>query len=104
MPRKQLLTDRGQRMLLGLLGVGALGSVAGLLFESQRFWPSLLHNAFYFLTLSLGAVVFVSIQHISNAGWSAAIRRVPEAMMTYLPLGAISLLAVYFGRHSLYAW
>ena len=91
-------------MLLGLLGVSALGSIIALLLESHRFWPSLLHNAFYFLTLSLGAAVFVSIQHISNAGWSAAIRRVPEAMMTYLPFGAIALLAIFFGRHSLYEW
>jgi NNP family nitrate/nitrite transporter-like MFS transporter len=104
MPEKSLITARGQMRLLGLIGVGALGTVVGLVLDGHRFWPGLLLNACYFLTLALGATVFVSIQHIANAGWSAGLRRVPEAMMSYLPLGAIALLAIFFGRHSLYEW
>jgi NNP family nitrate/nitrite transporter-like MFS transporter len=104
MQQHSLIQGRGQKALFGLLGAGVLGFLAGLYFNDARMWPVFLLNSFYFLTIALGAVVFVAIQHVSNAGWSAAIRRVPEAMMTYVPVGAVLLLAVFFGRHAIYEW
>lgn len=104
MSRKSLFSEFEQKALIGLLLVGAIGALAGLFFNPQRFWPSLLQNSFFFLSLALGALVFVAIQFLANAGWSVALRRVPEAMMGYLPAGAIALLAVFFGRHTLYEW
>ncbi|HWP42421.1 MAG TPA: hypothetical protein VNO14_04250, partial [Blastocatellia bacterium] len=104
MSDRSYISHRGQRVLAGLLGVGALGFAAGLYADSARLWPGFLLSSFYFLTLALGAAVFVSIHHVSNAGWSAALRRVPEAMMGYLPLGAAAMLLVFFGRHSIYEW
>jgi len=87
-----------------MIGVGVLGFLFGLNLDSPRLWPGFLLNAFYFLTLALGAIVFVSIHHVSNAGWSTALRRIPEAMMTYLPIGAVTMLLTFFGRHSIYEW
>lgn len=104
MSQKPLFSDFEQKALAGLLFIGILGVLAGLSFNPQRFWPSLLQNAFFFLSLALGALVFVAIQFLANAGWSVVVRRVPEAMMGYLPIGAIALLAVFFGRHTLYEW
>lgn len=98
------ISERERRVLFGLAGLGGLGVVLGLYLDAGRFWPNFLANSFYFLTLALGAVVFVSIQHLSNAGWSVALRRIPEAMMAYLPFGAMAMLAVFFGRHSIYEW
>lgn len=85
-----------------MLGLGVIGFAAGLYTNDTRLWPSVLLNAFFFLTLALGAEVFISINHVANAGWSTAIRRVPEAMMSYLPLASISMLALFFGRNTLY--
>jgi NNP family nitrate/nitrite transporter-like MFS transporter len=96
------ITKLGQRILYAMLGVGVLGFVIGFQLDSDRMWASFLLNAFLFLTLSLGAVVFISINRVANAGWDTAIRRVPEAMSSYLPLGSLLMLAVFFGRHSLY--
>lgn len=104
MSRKPLISDFEQKVLAVLLFVGAAGAIAGLQFNPQRFWPSLLQNSFFFLSLAVGALVFVAIQYLANAGWSVALRRVPEAMMGYLPAGALTLLAVFFGRHTLYEW
>lgn len=104
MQQNPFISSRNQKLLVALTGVGVLGLMAGLYTQDARAWPSFLLNSFYFLTLALGAIVFVSIQHVSNAGWSAALRRVPEAMMTYVPVGAIALLAIFFGRHSIYEW
>ncbi|HAF12582.1 MAG TPA: hypothetical protein DCK99_02540, partial [Blastocatellia bacterium] len=86
MSDKNFITSREQKILFVMLGIGVTGFAAGLYTNDPRLWPSFLLNAFFFLTLALGAAVFVSINHVANAGWGTAIRRVPEAMMSYLPL------------------
>jgi NNP family nitrate/nitrite transporter-like MFS transporter len=96
------ISGRGQKILFVMLGIGVIGFTAGLYNNDPRLWPSFLLNAFFFLTLALGATVFVSINHVANAGWGTAIRRVPEAMMSYLPIGSLAMLAVFFGRNTLY--
>jgi len=102
MTNKTFISGRGQKTLFIMLGVGVIGFVVGLYMNDARLWPSFLLNAFFFLTLALGAVVFVSINHVANAGWPTAIRRVPEAMMNYLPLGSLAMLVLFFGRYTLY--
>ncbi|HXI25097.1 MAG TPA: hypothetical protein VNG71_14635 [Pyrinomonadaceae bacterium] len=99
---KSFITARGQKILFIMLGVGVVGFTAGILTSNTRLWPAFLLNAFFFLTLALGAVIFISINRVANAGWDAAIRRVPEAMSSYLPIGAVAMLAVFFGRNTLY--
>ena len=102
MTNKTFITGREQRILFVMLGIGVVGLVAGLYTNDARLWPAFLLNAFFFLTLALGAAVFVSINHVANAGWGTAFRRVPEAMISYLPLGALAMLLLFFGRNTLY--
>ena len=102
MPTQNFIPKRGQQVLFFMLGVGVIGFMAGLYFDSARLWASFLQNAFFFLTLGLGATVFVSINRVANAGWDTALRRVPEAMMSYLPIGSLAMLALIFGRDHLY--
>jgi NNP family nitrate/nitrite transporter-like MFS transporter len=102
MTNKTFISSREQKLLFVMLGIGVIGFAAGLYTNDARLWPSFLLNSFFFLTLALGAAVFVSINHVANAGWSTAIRRVPEAMMSYLPLASVSMLALFFGRNTLY--
>jgi NNP family nitrate/nitrite transporter-like MFS transporter len=104
MSYRPVISDRENNGLIALIVVGLLGVAIGSLLNSARLWPSFILNAFFFLTLALGAMVFVCIHHVSNAGWSTALRRVPEAMMTYVPIGAVAMLLVFFGRHSIYEW
>ena len=96
------ITNRGQKLLWAPIALGALGLATGLYFDAARTWASVLQNAFFFLTLALGAFVFVAINRVANAGWDTAIRRVPEAMMSYLPIGSLAMLALFFGRDYLY--
>ena len=102
MSNNNFISGRGQIILFVMLGIGVIGFTAGLYNNDPRLWPSFLLNAFFFLTLALGATVFVSINHVANAGWGTAIRRVPEAMMSYLPIGSLAMLAIFFGRNTLY--
>ena len=62
----------------------------------------------FYLSISLGALFFVALQHASRAGWSVAVRRVAEIMaantlvmaVLFLPI----LLPLLFGNTALYQW
>ncbi|HMM79447.1 MAG TPA: hypothetical protein PKC65_05435 [Pyrinomonadaceae bacterium] len=101
---KSLLTSPIERnVLIGLLALGAVGGIVGSM-SSDRFWFCFLQNSLFVLTIALGAVLFVAFKSVSNAGWATVFRRVPEAMMAFVPIGGICLLLVFFGRNILYPW
>ncbi|MCB1025528.1 MAG: hypothetical protein KDB79_14120 [Acidobacteria bacterium] len=97
------ITSRERNILYVCVVIGLAGVIGGLLY-SDRFWASFLQNSFYFVTLALGGAVFVAINHISNSAWSSVLRRIPEAMMSYIPIGAVSILLLFFGRKAVYEW
>ena len=70
------------------MGVGVLSLVGGFISDSHRAWPTLLHNAFFFMAIGLGALFFMAVQYAAEAGWSATVKRPMEAVASYLPYGA----------------
>ncbi len=61
----------------------------------------------YAITISIGCLFFVLIQHLSRAGWSVVVRRVAELMMIMIvPLAIlfIPILASLAGEGTLYKW
>ncbi len=83
---------------------GGLVTLAGIAFAPERTWPNVLLAGYYVIGLSLGAGVFIALQYISNAGWSVAIRRVPEAVASAFPLGAAMMVVALAGIPVLYEW
>ena len=47
---------------------------------------------------------FFSLQYISQSGWSAMFRRIPEALMAFIPYASIIMLLLFFGLHDIYQW
>jgi len=93
------------RLTCGIFtGVGLLTFIIGFIQDPERTWANYLLNNYYFLMLALGAAFFIALQHISQAGWSAAFKRVGEAMSGYIPVAGIFFLLIIFGMHSLYEW
>lgn len=86
----------------GLLGVGAFA--ASLATEPARAWSAYLASAFFTLTIALGAAVFLAMNYVANAGWHTIVKRVPEALTTYLPVGALTIFGALGGAHTLYHW
>ena len=69
------------------------------------FWPAFLTSFFYFVSLSLGGLFFVAIQHTVNAGWSVTVRRIAEGLTSFLPIAfLLGLILILFGGDSLFEW
>ncbi len=92
-----------QRMQI-LAGIGSMTFAVGLYLAPQRTWLNLLLISYYLLGLALAGAVWVTLQYVSGAHWSTALRRVPEAMAGLLPFAAIGILAVLIFRPALYSW
>lgn len=70
-------------LVVTFFGSSGLGGTGGGI---RRFWFAYLLGYVYFLSLALGGLYFVLVQYCVRAGWSIAVRRVPEAMARTLPL------------------
>ncbi len=87
-----------------LMAIGVISLIAGFIFTPERTWANYLLNNTYFISLAIGAAFFMAIQYVAQAGWSAAFKRVPEAIITYIPVAGILTLILFFGMHSIYHW
>jgi hypothetical protein len=73
----------------------------------ERFWPNLLLDGFYAVSLCVSAMFFLATQRATSARWSAGLRRIPEAFFCSIPvvlLLLIPLVALDGARATLFAW
>ncbi len=89
-------------LVVGLVLGLAVGEGYGLF--STRFYFAYLTGFSFILTIALGALFFVLIQHISRSMWSSTVRRLAEFLMMGFPLLAVLALPIVFGMHDLYHW
>ncbi len=76
---------------------------------STRFWAVLLQNSVYWLLTVNASMFFICVTTMAMGGWQVALRRVPEAISSLVPiLGTITfviLLAIVLGgRTDIYHW
>lgn len=95
---------RIRNLAVSLLAVGVVTAIYGVIFAPERAWPNLLLNGFYITSVGVSAMFFLAAQRATGARWSASLRRIPEAFLPILPLAALLMLALFFGRHVLYSW
>lgn len=60
----------------------------------NRPWAALYTSTLYFTGISLGVMFFLSIQHISQAGWIIIITRIMESIISFLPYGGVIILLI----------
>jgi len=58
----------------------------------------------FFLSLSLGALFFVMLQHVTRAGWSVVVRRIGEVIAANIWLMALFAVPIVLGIEHLYHW
>lgn len=90
-----------------VIGVAAVlfGFLAGDKVMHERTFANLLLMAYYFACVCMSGTFFLAVQYVAQAGWSASILRVPQAMAKTLPIAAVILVVVISAglfTHNLY--
>ncbi len=90
-----------------VIGIAAVlfGFLAGDKVMHERTFANLLLMAYYFACVCMSGTFFLAVQYVAQAGWSASILRVPQAMAKTLPLAAVILVVVISAglfTHNLY--
>lgn len=108
------LGDLGRKVLLTGAVVGVLSMVGAIVFALiekngvARFFQSYLVAFAWFLSITLGALFFVTLQHLVRAGWSVVVRRGAEILASNVVLLAILSLVIVVpviaGNSPLYLW
>lgn len=108
------LGERGWTVFVVAAAVGAIGLIVAVLLgflahdHFRHFFFAYLTSFMFFLSIALGGLFFVLIQHVTKAGWSVSVRRLAENIAATLPvlgaLGAPIIIAVILGHGTLYPW
>jgi len=91
-----------------MVAIGLVALIYGFFGEpsGKRVAANLLLNNFYFLSLGLMGLFFVTVHAIAESGWHTSVSRIGEAMASYILPGSI-LLFLFFvlgGLHYVYEW
>jgi len=87
-----------------LAALGLVLTLLGWIVAPERTSAGVLMASQYVLGISLAGLLFIAMTYVTSAGWSVAIRRVPEALAGALPVGAVAVLIAALGMHWLYPW
>ncbi|MEJ7588636.1 MAG: quinol:cytochrome C oxidoreductase [Ferruginibacter sp.] len=111
-----------KKWTMGLIGAGLIALLYGFIafhpFEhaahgtnvnATRFWAVLLQNSVFFLLLCNTSMFFIGITTLAMGGWQVALKRVPEAISSAVPvLGIICFIIlmsiVWGGRTDIFPW
>jgi Ni/Fe-hydrogenase subunit HybB-like protein len=111
-----------KKWTMGLIVAGIIALLYGLIMyhpfshgghgedaSSTRFWAVLLQNCTFWLLVVNASMFFIGVTTLAMGGWQVALRRVPEAISSVVPvLGIICFIIlmaiVWGGRHDIYHW
>lgn len=85
-----------------LVGWIALG--AGFALNRDQFHFSYLVAFAFCISITLGALFYVQVQHLTGSAWSVTVRRLMETLMRTIPAGLVLFIPIAFGIHTVYEW
>lgn len=90
------------------MGIGLLSFLIALIryqHHPERIWANLLLDSVFFLGISMASAFLIAAVYVAYGGWLTVIKRVPEAISSYIPYAVVFLLIVLvFGGKYLYEW
>lgn len=89
-------------LTVGVVGL-ALAAI-GFFTDREHFFFAYLTAFTFWVTISLGALFFTMLQHLTGASWSIVLRRIAENLMAPLPWMFLLFIPILFGMHDLYHW
>ncbi|WP_246189519.1 hypothetical protein [Methylacidimicrobium cyclopophantes] len=93
-----------------LQGIGLFllaASSLGIRWHPKEFIHSWLFSFFFFFSLCAGALFWVLLHYVTNAGWGVVVRRQAENVASLFPWVALLFLPILwdaFSGHQLYEW
>ncbi|MFI5159986.1 MAG: quinol:cytochrome C oxidoreductase [Sphingobacteriales bacterium] len=88
-------TGKAKTWSLVAIAIGVITIIAGFLTgHEQRTFSNLLLMGYYFTCVCAAGVMFCAIQYAAQAGWSAAMLRIPQAFGKVLPIAALLLVII----------
>lgn len=92
-------------LLVAMTLLGVAGAAATLFVEGpQRFWANWILWLVFLMTIGLGALFIVALQHLAGASWSVPLRRVPERLAGLAVWVSPVVLLGLFAIPVLYPW
>ena len=76
-------------LIVGAVGVGASLLLSGA--DFKRFSFVYLANFCFLLSMVVGCLFFVTIMHLTRAGWSVTLRRIAELFERHLEVDAVQV-------------
>lgn len=101
-PPKDL--SRLQTIALIVGGLGVVASVLGFLMQRTQFFQSYLVSWVFWLSISLGSLSLLALQHMTQGAWGLVPRRINEASARVLGLMAVLFLPIWMGLDTLFEW
>jgi hypothetical protein len=95
---------RARRVCDAFAAGGLVLSAVGFVVNRAQFYHSWLTAFVFVLTVALGTLLFVMLQHITRAGWSVAIRRLAEVSASIVPYLLVLFVPIVIGMRELYPW
>jgi hypothetical protein len=85
--------------------LGVAGALAtGMVFGWSRFWANWILWFLFLLTIGLGSMFLVALEHVVGARWSIPLRRIPERLSSLAVLMGPAALLALLSLHFLYPW
>lgn len=100
-PVEDLTRRRSRALVAGIVGLVACALAFAL--DRNHFYISWLVTYLLFLSITLGSLAFVMIQHLTGGVWGV-FRRIFEAASRTMPLMIILFIPVILGMKTLFPW
>ncbi len=95
---RPLQAPLGLKAMLGvLMAIGAVTFITEVRSDPTQAYAAFLINHFVFMGLALAGVFFTALHHLVGSTWSVVVRRVAEALSSYLPIALVTFLVIAFG-------
>ena len=122
MSKSFVLPANYNKWTMGLIGAGLIALLYGFIafhpfahaghgenVSSTRFWAVLLQNSVFFLLICNASMFFIGVTTLAMGGWQVALKRVPEAISSVVPvLGIITFVIlmsiIWGGRTDIFHW
>lgn len=95
------ISSTAKKTIIGAIAIGLISVIIGIIVHigdeqfKTRILSNLLIDGFYFFAIALGALFFLALQYATETAWYVAIKRVIEAVASYVLWGIVILVLLF---------